>query len=79
MSNTRIAVTLNVSVLHRLDRVVHRGLFPNRNQAIEAAVVENLDRLKQRRLATECAKLNQIEEQTWAERGLPRRSHWHRG
>lgn len=70
MAKAKIAVTLDGPVLHRLDRVVQGGLFPNRSQAIEAAVVEKLDRLERRRLAAECAKLDPATEQALAEEGL---------
>lgn len=50
-------------MLQRLDRVVDSGLFPNRSQAIEAAVMEKLERLARRRLAGECAKLDPAVEQ----------------
>ncbi len=70
MAKAKIAVTLDGPVLHRLDRMVDGGLFPNRSQAIEAAVVEKLDRLEHRRLAAECAKLDPPAEQAMAEEGL---------
>lgn len=70
MAKAKIAVTLDGPILNRLDRVVHGGLFPNRSQAIEAAVTEKLDRLEHRRLATECAKLDPAAEQALADEGL---------
>ncbi len=70
MAKAKIAVTLDGPVLTRLDRVVDGGAFPNRSQAIEAAVMEKLDRLEHRRLAAECAKLDPAAEQVMAEEGL---------
>ncbi len=70
MAKAKIAVTLDTPLLVRLDRMVNSGLFPNRSQAIEAAVVEKLDRLEHRRLAAECAKLDPVEEQALADEGL---------
>jgi Arc/MetJ-type ribon-helix-helix transcriptional regulator len=70
MAKAKIAVTLDGPVLTRLDRVVDGGAFPNRSQAIEAAVTEKLDRLEHRRLAAECAKLDPAAEQGLAEEGL---------
>ncbi len=70
MAKAKIAVTLDVPVLLRLDRIVDGGLFPNRSQAIEAAVMEKLDRLEQRRLAVECAKLDPAAERALADEGL---------
>ena len=70
MPKAKIAVTLDGPVLTRLDRVVAGGLFPNRSQAIEVAVMEKLERLDHRRLAAECAKLDPAAEQALAEEGL---------
>lgn len=70
MPKTKIAITLDGPVLSRLDRVVESGIFPNRSQAIEAAVMEKLDRLEHRRLAAECAKLDATAEQAMADEGL---------
>jgi Arc/MetJ-type ribon-helix-helix transcriptional regulator len=42
------AVTLNGPLVSRLDRLVDGGVFPNRSQAIEAAVVEKLERIGKR-------------------------------
>jgi len=70
MAKSKIAVTLDGPVLTRLDRIVEGGLFPNRSQAIEVAVMEKLERLEHRRLAAECAKLDPAAEQAIAEEGL---------
>ena len=70
MAKAKIAVTLDAPLLTRLDRLVDGGLFPNRSQAIEAAVIEKLDRVEHRRLAAECAKLDPAAEQALAEEGL---------
>lgn len=70
MAKAKVAVTLDVPVLDRLDRLVDGGYFPNRSQAIEVAVTEKLDRLERRRLAEECAKLDHAAEQALADQGL---------
>lgn len=70
MPKAKIAVTLDGPVLVRLDRLVQGGWFPNRSQAIEAAVMEKLDRMEHRRLAAECAKLDPAAEQAMADEGL---------
>ena len=70
MPKTKIAVTLESSLLDRLDRLVGSGHFPNRSQAIEVAVSEKLDRMDRRRLAAECAKLDPEAEQALADEGL---------
>lgn len=67
---TKVAVTLDSEVLDHLDELVAAKRFPNRSQAIEAAVVDTLERIQHTRLARECAKLNHRDEQELADEGL---------
>ena len=66
----KIAITLEAGTLRDLDRAVDAAHFPNRSQAIEAAVQEKLERLARRRLARECALLDPGAEQRLADEGL---------
>jgi metal-responsive CopG/Arc/MetJ family transcriptional regulator len=70
MPKSKIEVTLARKTLQRLDRLVREARYPNRAQAIEAVVREQLARLGRRRLAEESAKLNPAAERAWAEKGL---------
>ena len=70
MAKTKVAVTLDTRTVYRVDRLVRDARYPNRSQAIEAAVAEQLDRLEHRRLAEECAKLDPTAERAMAEEGL---------
>ncbi len=70
MSVAKIAITLDESLLKRVDRLVSERRFPNRSQAIQLAVREKLERLDHTRLARECAKLNPDEESQLAEEGV---------
>lgn len=70
MPKTKIAITLDTAALERLDRLVRASKYPNRSQAVEAAVKESLARLERTRLAEECAKLDPAEERLLAEEGL---------
>jgi metal-responsive CopG/Arc/MetJ family transcriptional regulator len=70
MPKTKVAITLEVSTLNGLDRLVRAAVYPNRSRAIEAAVVEKLSRHEHRRLSEECAKLEPAEERALAEEGL---------
>lgn len=70
MAKTKVAVTLDSQILIRVDRLVHDAFYPNRSQAIEAAVLVQLERLEGRRLAQECAKLDAVVERALAEEGL---------
>jgi Arc/MetJ-type ribon-helix-helix transcriptional regulator len=67
---TKLAVTLEASLVEELDQLVSRKRFANRSQAIESAVAEKLSRMARTRLARECAKLDQREERALAEEGL---------
>jgi Arc/MetJ-type ribon-helix-helix transcriptional regulator len=70
MPRAKVAITLDAVLLHRLDRLVDDGRYPNRSRVVQEAVQEKLDRLERSRLALECAKLDTGEEQQLAEEGL---------
>lgn len=70
MARSKVAISLDVSTLDRLDRLVKQAVFPSRSQAIQIAVDEKLARLDRGRLARECAKLDPAFEKALAEEGL---------
>lgn len=70
MPRAKIAITLEESLLERIDALVDDRTYPNRSRAIEQAVVEKLDRDVRGRLARECAKLDPAEERALADAGL---------
>ena len=70
MPKSKVAVTLDSDLLHRIDGLVAEHRYPNRSQAIEVAVAEKLERLKRGRLAREAARLNPREERALADEGL---------
>ncbi len=70
MPKAKVAVSLDSQTLRRVDRLVRDARYPNRSQAIEAAIAAQLDRLECRRLIEECAKLDPAEERALAEEGL---------
>lgn len=70
MAKTKVALTIDADLLHRVDYLVAHQRFRNRSQAIEAALAEKLARMARTRLAEECAKLDPAEEQRLAEEGL---------
>lgn len=69
MGKTKIAITLDEESVEQLDRLVNEHVFQSRSNAIQKAVNENLQRMKQGRLAKECAKLNPSFEKELAEEG----------
>ena len=70
MPRRKVAVSLDASILSKVDDLVSRAVYPNRSQAIELAVREKLARYERSRLARECAKLDPDFEKTLAEEGL---------
>jgi metal-responsive CopG/Arc/MetJ family transcriptional regulator len=70
MPKTKVAVTLDATLLKRIDELVAQQRFPSRSQAIEAALAEKLDRMSHSRLAREAARLDPQEEKALAEQGL---------
>ena len=70
MATSKIAITIDQNLLHRLDFLVKSQRFTNRSRAIQEAVAEKLARIERRRLAQECAKLDPKFEQEIAEEGF---------
>jgi len=70
MPKTKVAVTLSSEILRELDALIADQRFPNRSQAVEAALAEKLERLAKTRLAREVAKLDPDEEKGLAEEGM---------
>jgi metal-responsive CopG/Arc/MetJ family transcriptional regulator len=70
MSATKIAVSMDPTVLARLDRLVKGRVFASRSQAVQVAVQEKMERLRHGRLARECAKVDPRAEQALAEEGI---------
>jgi len=70
MGRAKIAITIDEQTLGAIDRLVSERRFPNRSQAIQAALDEKLSRLSHSRLAWECAKLDLGLEQALAEEGV---------
>lgn len=70
MPKTKVAVTLDSELLEELDDLVAGRRFPNRSQAIEAAVAAQLARLSRTRLAEEASKLDAREEKALADEGM---------
>ncbi len=70
MTVSKIAITIDDSLLKRLDSLVGAKKFPSRSKAIQEAVSEKLVRLDKTRLAKECSKLDPEFEQALADEGL---------
>ena len=70
MSVAKVAVSIDQTILAKLDQLVARKVFPNRSRAIEEAISDKLSRLEGSRLAIESAKLDPQFEKSLAEEGL---------
>jgi Arc/MetJ-type ribon-helix-helix transcriptional regulator len=70
MAKAKVAVTIDSRILGDLDALIAAERFPNRSQAIEAALADKINRLKHTRLAREVAKLDPRQEQAEADEGL---------
>jgi metal-responsive CopG/Arc/MetJ family transcriptional regulator len=70
MSVAKVTISIESSLLRRVDHLVKARVFSNRSQAIQVAVEEKVSRLDSNRLAQECAKLDKADEQALADEGL---------
>ena len=70
MSTAKVAITIEESLLGKLDRLVKTNVYPSRSRAIQEAVADKLAKIDRRRLAQECSKLDKSFEQAMAEEGL---------
>jgi len=76
MTAAKIAVSLDREALREVDDLVERGLFPSRSRLIQDPLAEKLMRLHRVRLAQECGKLREAEEQAAADEFLPSEAGW---
>lgn len=70
MSVSKVTISIDESLLKRVDRLVRSRIFPNRSHVIQQAIEEKIARIDSSRLARECAKLNPAEEQALADEGM---------
>ena len=70
MSVAKVTISIDQSLLKRVDRLVKSRVFPNRSNVIQQALEEKMVRINSTRLARESAKLHPAEEQALADEGL---------
>lgn len=70
MSAAKIAISIEPSLLKKIDSLVDRKLYRSRSEVFQLAVAEQIGRLDDEALARECAKLDPAEEQAFADIGL---------
>ena len=76
MRTAKVAISLDRRTLTRVDRLVHRGVFPSRSRLVQDSIEDKLRRLDGVRLARECAKLDRRLERALAEEGLEPVAEW---
>lgn len=70
MNTAKIAISIEPSLLKRVDALVSRRLFRSRSEMFQIAVAEQIERFDEDALSRECAKLDPTEEQAFADVGL---------
>lgn len=70
MNSAKIAISVDPSLLKRVDSLVLRKLFRSRSEIFQIAVSRQLERLDEDAFCRECAKLDPAEEQAFADMGL---------
>ncbi len=70
MSVAKVTISIDQTLLERLDMLVRSHIFPNRSHVIQQALKEKIARIDSARLARECAKLHSSEEQALADEWL---------
>jgi metal-responsive CopG/Arc/MetJ family transcriptional regulator len=76
MTVQKIAITIDETLLERVDRLVDEDRFPSRSRVIQEAVREKLERMESKRLARELAKLDPIFEQKFADEDMGDFQEW---
>jgi len=76
MSATKVAISMDQTLLQRLDRLVKTGPFRSRSEAVQEAVSEKISRMDKTGLARECAKLDRKAEQAMADEKLTAETTW---
>jgi Arc/MetJ-type ribon-helix-helix transcriptional regulator len=74
--SAKIAITLDESLLARLDQLVAQRRFPSRSSAVQSALQDHVQRWEKSRLARECAKLDKESEKQLADEGLGGLDQW---
>lgn len=70
MTSAKIAITLEQSLLEKLDGLVSKHVFKNRSQAIQEAIQNRLEHYFRSSLIRECEKLDLNQERMMADEGL---------
>jgi Arc/MetJ-type ribon-helix-helix transcriptional regulator len=70
MSVVKITISIDQSLLKRVDGLVKSRVFPKRSDVIQQAIEEKIALIVSTRLARECEKLDPSEERALADEGI---------
>ena len=70
MTAAKIAISIDPSLLDRIDSLVRAKRFRSRSEVFQTAVTEQIARFDEDLLTTECVKLDPAEEQAFADIGI---------
>jgi len=70
MRVAKVTISIESTLLRKVDNLVKERFFSSRSQAIQSAVAEKVVRLDRNRLERECSKLVKAEERRMADLGL---------
>jgi Arc/MetJ-type ribon-helix-helix transcriptional regulator len=66
----KIAISIEPSLLKQIDSLVSRKLFRSRSEIFQIAVTKQIELLDEDAFKRECAKLDPVEEQVFADIGI---------
>ncbi len=72
MKYAKVAISIEASVLKKIDRMVKAKTFESRSHAFQKAAELTLAKVERSQLAKECAKLEKRTERKLADEGLSR-------
>ena len=76
MATAKVAISLDQSVLKKLDSLVKQGVFENRSSAIQEALSDRLKLVTRQQFEQECQKLSQDDEKGFANETLSAETSW---
>ena len=70
MKYAKVAISIETSILKKIDRLVKARTFESRSQAFQQAAKSALEKVERSQLIKECAKLDKRFERKLADEGL---------
>lgn len=70
MRTAKVAISIDMQILGKLDNLVKKHIFPSRSKAIQEAVSDKILKIERSRLAKECSKLDKTFERALANENI---------